>query len=167
MSSPLIDVYNKLWEVVEDCPSLMELVRPANRIKVVGVGGTDPLKDRIQEGDLPELLLQPMFGASTSIASSSAVKFVRTFQFAVTTGEQGADRLLDIDFMLSSCLVRAYKVVPSLTWNGKSYVKRLTITDQEAGKTPFKRNIEGWVGLHSIDVEMHFAYNEIVNFALT
>lgn len=97
MNNPFNEIYDRLWEILEQHPQLVDLVKAGNRIKWGGLSPTldeDPKAKAVrQAGDLPELEIIPIATDPHLWGTSSSHLFVFQYGLRIRT-----DRLqIDVD----------------------------------------------------------------------
>lgn len=162
--NPFTMVWCALWEMMERNDTLTSLVRTGNRIKYDESYGP---KESISDGDLPELSLISAGVECNIMNSSGTSSCIRRYTWGLTTGEY------DIQEMYNICCWELYRamvdwdvVLCALVWPIGSdwhFVVRTNMLSAEEGTYMFDENrgIRGWVGLWTIDAEMHFKTSDL------
>ena len=159
--NPFSIAYNGLWQLAEDDMGLRALVRSENRIKF---DSFNPIKQNIADADVPELILVPAGGDPNLINTSDTTKIVKRYNWLLSTGSNQQGQFFDIEWALTRAMLRW----PDLTllWKNKSFVKSVKIVSITEGLSDAERNrgINGWSGILSMSLEMHFSTLEIVTW---
>jgi len=162
-------VYDAIWESVERCTRITSQVRPANRINFAPDEHFKPEKPRVQQGDLPELILQPVPGAESVIADTTATRLTRQYQWILTSGEQSVQRVFELEFALTAVTLNMITALAALTWNDRKFVKRVQVVTGDYGKSNKEtaRNVEGWIYLMTFSVDYYFITTDLYEIANT
>jgi len=160
-TDPFTIAFNGLWAAVK-AGSLGSLIKVGNQIELVTEG---ELKVRVSNADAPELVLLPVSGDANIHYTSCSSKIVRQFVFYISTGDQRVrTELFPIEFALFRALAGWQKSVSALTWEGKSFIKRVDILTIGNALQDSERNrgIERWSASWAIELEMHFGHNDLL-----
>lgn len=160
--NPFILVYDALWTLAENSAQLTSLVKLKNRIKFNHTGQSNPIKDEISSGDLPELVLVTTSSGANLHETSNSSRITRQYEWIISTGDtrvQGG--LLEVEWALFSAMSLWYPTLTALRWPDGAidgFVKRSNILGINSGLTDPDRNrgIVGWSSIWGIEVQMHF-----------
>lgn len=83
---PYTQVYDRIWELLEAEASLMQLVKPGNRVNLQD-RNPSPRKSNTQDGDLPELSVMPMGGGVDLWKTNTTAIFDEVYRIAIATGD--------------------------------------------------------------------------------
>jgi hypothetical protein len=86
-TDPWTQTLDRLWAILEANALFTSLVRPGNRVKLTGPGDGNPLKDNVQEGDLPELYIEPTVETAQFATSSKSVRLAPSWSFHLATND--------------------------------------------------------------------------------
>jgi hypothetical protein len=151
---PFTQVINRLWAILEADATFCAMVKPGNRIKLTAADGHNPIKQNVQPGDLPEVIIEPTTSVDNAARTSTSMTVLQNFSVKAATNDMrinaaalplrwvllkamfaGGDRL-DLDFVvrtrLTTSLLNTYDPVEN-------------------------RGTEGWTVLMTVAVEMEFA----------
>lgn len=152
MNNPFTEVYDRLWEILEDFSDLTDLVKAGNRIKHGGREATvdeDSAKSARMAGDLPELELVPVGTALHLWATSSSHELVLQYGLQVRT-----DRLqIDVAGGINAIkwqLLRAVRAAGRNPFSGLGYGVEMRMlpwsegSEPEDDEEPQRRSARGW-----------------------
>lgn len=167
MPDPFTMVYDALWDLAEGSGRVTDLVRVGNRIKLRETR-TAGDKKQISQGDLPEMILGLTSGTGNIRGTSSSSSCIKQFQWGLSTGDLNPERLLELEFALFAAMVNWPNVLAVLEWGGATFVKRAQLVSMEAGQSMAEQNrgIRGWVALWTLEVEMHFRSQTLIEFGM-
>lgn len=157
VTDPCTQVYNKLWSVLEANSEFTDLVKPGNRIKLIGTD-EDPIKQEVQKGDLPEVAIFPIGGPNQIIMTSDNAKIERTFSLTITSGSLRANRyLFPIEWVIFKIFHNANNTL------GLDFVVKcvLSPSEQMMDNEELNRGTKGWSSIINIDVEMVIPRNAL------
>ena len=157
-TDPFTLVYNKLWTYIEADETLVALIKPGNRVKVTG-DKQIPIKAIVQDGDMPELVIEPAGGLTQAHFSSTSAQVVQDYRFTLTTGTLMADENL---FPIKWALIRLFASIMT-EHLGLDWVTSVDLAsrDEEGVDTEQAKNrgTSGWsLGL-TLSVMMTFNRN--------
>lgn len=163
--NPFVQVYDALWGLLEADATFCGLVRLANRVKYSTVSGVaptaQPVKDQVQDGDLPEVRLVSVSASPHLQRTSNGTSVRRTYSLQIATGDlRYNDKLWPVEWAALKALSRWAETLLALEWNGKpGFVKLVKPADLREGKAEIdlNRGIQGWSAIWEITVEMWFA----------
>lgn len=166
--NPFDLVFDQLWNLAEASAPLDALVRERNRIKFNKTGDRDPLKQTVAVADLPELVLGTNGASAINMhATSCSSMITRRYTWLLSTGDYRVNEILNPVEWAIFCAMTNWKAsLGSLTWNSKSFVKRMNFVDVSEGQSDpqLNRGIKGWSALWGCEVEMHFTTSELQAF---
>lgn len=148
MSDPFTQVYEKLWECLENDSGLSELIRSGNRIKR-NEGAVKQDKERKSDRDFPELRIEPSGGSFHVQATNTSVPIVQKFEVICTTGDLRIDRSF---FPVKWALLNALSSINNDI--GLKFVRRISLDDIADSRNTEKK--DGWNTVFEISVEMWF-----------
>lgn len=161
-SNPLSLVYDALFDLVKRHPDCDDLFKTRNLVRYDHAQDRDPVKDKIQDADLPELVLLANGATVGMERTSCGSMMVRRYSWLMSTGDMRiAYRLLPVQWMLFEALHNWKQVLTALVWpegSGRHFVKRLDVTDVAEGLSDpeANRGIRGWSSIWGCEVEMWF-----------
>jgi hypothetical protein len=82
---PWTTALNRLWEILEADATFCAKFKPANRIKLTSVGGKNPLKETINDADVPEIMIDPTTAVEHQAFTSFNLDSVQSFAIQITT----------------------------------------------------------------------------------
>lgn len=149
---PFTRVYDALVALFANHDGVQDLVKTGNLIDYSG-DRTEPTKENIQAGDVPELEVRPAGGEGQLWFSSTSATVVRRYAVGLTTGDLRAAKSL---FPLEWQLIRA--LAGTTDDLGLSFVHKVSIEgfDEEREATDRHRGTRGWVAVFAVVVEMNF-----------
>jgi len=154
--NPFIEVYDKLWELLESVADFTSLVKVGNRIKL-SASKSDPFKDAVQDSDFPEVQILPGGGKSNLFATSSTHFVDQVYFLRSVTGELNAITIFGLKWAMIKALAKTEDNL------GLDYIQNITISDAqdniEVGEE--NRGRLGWRGMIAINVEMKFSKDSI------
>jgi len=158
-------VYSKLWDLAfVESNALSTLVRPGNRIRY-DTNNRDPIKENVSDADLPELILTSGGSGPPRLhATSSGSMCTRKYSWLITTGDfRVSYRLYPVEFALFAAMSNWKAHLGALTWNSKSFAKRMDVVDVTNGLSDPDRNrgIRGWSAIWTCEIEMHFTTEDL------
>lgn len=105
-TDPFTQVIERLWDLIEADGELAGLVKPGNRIKLTG-DGQIPMKASVQDGDMPELAIEPVGGSLNPHYTSTSLSVTQLYRFSLVTGNLMVDAVLfPVKWALLKLLVR-------------------------------------------------------------
>jgi hypothetical protein len=141
------------------------LVREGNRIRFDSSSDRSPIKGNVSTADLPEVILTSVGGTLNLIDTSSTSKVTRIYQFIISTGDlRLSEYLLPVEWAIFRAMANWRTELTALEWNGRRFVKHLRVTTGSEGESnpELNRGIKGWSALWTIEVDMHFVTNDLV-----
>jgi len=161
---PFTITYDALWDMVEDSQPLMDLLRPGNLVKL---SDRQPIKDRLADADVPELLLVPTGASPLLRRNSSSAQCTRTYSWIITTGDMRVrNRLFPVEWALFSAMTSYCLVLNQLVWDNTRFVENcqlLTATDGETVQEN-NRGLKGWSAVWTCQVQMVFNLAQLQGF---
>lgn len=160
-NDPLTQIYDGIWKLVEDFQLFADTVRVGNRISLAD-SSRYPYKESVSTKDLPEVILHPSGGQCFLHDDSDTSRFVRYFQFLISTGDMRVDHL---HFPLQWHVIRAISdwksSIGGLTWKEHPFLYNMDIPDTTEGESDPERNrnIEGWSSIVQIRADFEIATN--------
>jgi len=158
---PFTILYNSLWTAVIGSP-LADLIAKRNRIDFVQPNSLDL---QVSNADLPELVLVPFGGDGNLHQSSCSSRCTRQYGFYISTGDQRLrEQLFPVEWELFVMLINWQKNISSITWQSKTFVKRVELLSlaQSLSDPARNRGIKGWSSSWMFEVEMHFSHVDIL-----
>ncbi len=163
---PFSMVYVSLCKQVAAQDTVRKMVKERN---IICFDEKDPLRDPVQKGNLPELMIATSGNPSGSFkANTSSAKVTRIYQFMITSGTLNLVRLQQpIEFAVFAALTQWCSCLPELKWCGTQFVKAVRYTDTITGMTDprLNRGIKGWNSITAISVEMYFPLHLLKEFS--
>jgi len=167
--TPFNMVFNALWGMAEDSPTLTELVKVGNRIKFNQETNRDPIKENVQAADLPELTLLVLGGSEVNLHSSSCGSVItRDYSWVMSTGDLRYTHFLGpVEWALWCAMANWQTALSALTWNEKPFVINANITNVTSGFTTVENNrgIKGWSSIWGCSVGMTFTTADLKAFS--
>lgn len=157
---PFTLVMNRLWTLCfEQHEPLQVLLKPGNQIKRV-LAKFRPDKPEVQDGDLPELDLQPTaWDTSTFFRSNKGAEISQLYEVLISTGNKDILTLNMVKFEVIRALSKLFQPeedggIPKNL--GLPFVKRVELFGQTDSLTDtiLKRKRAGWTGILTISVMM-------------
>jgi hypothetical protein len=170
---PFTQVHDAIWTMLEAHAGFTALVPRGNRIKfsdsarnatLEKVPNRDPMKEKVQAGDLPEVRVVFASIDRGEGQSSNHETFWVRWEIHVASGDQ---RLTAILFPLVFEVFRAMhgwqSVLGALTWSGTRLVKNFRTGSVRIGVTDadLNRNIQGWSAVWAAEALMVFALTAV------
>lgn len=159
MSEPFTLVFDALWTAAESCQSLASLFKLGNRTRLDG-DDRNPIKQNVQDSDLPELILSSEgLSAANLHASSCSTDVTHRYAWLVSTGDQRVNtRLNPAGFALLCALCTLREHLMGLEWLGRKFVQSFQLVEVGEGMSDPERNrgIKGWSAVWRVDVRMIF-----------
>jgi hypothetical protein len=158
--NPLLGIYNGLWYILESNSTFTGIVRPGNRVKYGSLPEGDPLKEKILQGDAPEVAIVPVAGNVSIPNTSSTSKMIKKYNIMMTTKSKKLIDLCNVEmevlnsFSSPESLMATY--LQSLITIGNNPIKEVIIRLSNAsikdGMNDPKTN--DWVSLLQVEVEI-------------
>jgi hypothetical protein len=160
---PFTQVLLRLWQIVLAEPGVASVVRPANRIILTAGDGFNPIKQNVQPGDLPELIIEPTTSTDEQAKTSKAAETVQTWSMKIATNDlrinatDPATGLRPGAFPLRWALLKAMCAAGDKL--GLDFVirTRLTTTLSNTYDPVENRGTEGWTVLMTVTTYLEFA----------
>ena len=164
---PFSLTFDALWNLVDSAPVFADLVLLKNRVKYNLETDRDPMKDKVNFADLPELTLVTTVVGSVNLHHSSCTSsFTRQYSWILATGDWRVNyKLFPVEFALACAMSNWRSVLSSLTWNGQTFIKRVDLTSAANGEICSRRNrgIKGWTASLSGEVKRVCKTSERMN----
>lgn len=171
VQDPFQLVFDALWALVDGSVPLTALVKPGNKIRFNVTDDRDPIKTRVGDADLPELILTTEGSTELNIHSTSNTSHIyRQYAWLLSTGDQRLNyRLFPVQWALFCAMTNWGNVLSVLEWpatTGKKFVKSVNYISATEGQSDADRNrgIEGWSSLWRCEVKMYFATADLLAF---
>jgi len=167
-NDPFSILYAHLWDVFNTSPYLQNVVRTKNRVRF-DENDRDPYPQQIQDGDLPEVILD-VTGCAVNLQQSSCTTSVdKRLAFLVCTGDQRINsRLFPIQWQMLCMFTKLQRTSQDIQWNGKSFVLAFEITDMTEGlSNPQNRGIKGWSSVLNFVAKLSFQTRDMIEFSNT
>lgn len=151
---PFTQVYDALWTMIKSDVPLMAIIKAGNVIDFDG--NRNPLKDNLNEADLPELMLEPAGGEGVPSASSTGAKSTQRFSLTITNRTLDVERFYAIKWRLF------YLIAKNAPDNlGLDFVKIVRGFEDENGMQGVRRKLV-WEARFVIEVDMWWAKSTFV-----
>jgi len=149
---PFTKVYDALWLLAERNVGLTNVIKLGNREKYDKWIG---MKDSTSQADLPELALIMDGGAYNFNYSSSHSRLLRTYSWAITTGNFIVEDYNCIVWELCRAMVEWDTYVCGITWQEAQVVHQASQGEFTEGtmRVSQSRGIRGWSSIWSLEVE--------------
>jgi len=145
---PFTQIYNRIWEVLEENDDFTNYIKPGNRIKF-STTKSNPLKKQVINADFPEVSIISRGGDSSFILSSSSAKLERTFSLVIVSGTLRANKyLFPIEWL---CLKILYNQSDTL---GLDFIKKFNIGQAEhhISDNEYTKGKEGWFSIIELNI---------------
>ena len=168
MNTPFDLVFDALWTLAEQSDKITSSVKIGNRIKFNLPTNRDPIKARVQVGDLPELVLSTEGTLDVNLNKTSCAAMIsRQYSWLISTGDFRVNFLLfPVQWALFCAMMDWDTVLTQLTWQGSQFVKKcqvLALTEGLSNKE-LNRGIMGWSCLWRCQVDMYFSQQDMRNY---
>ena len=162
MSTPLEDVYDAIWDCLEDWTAFTTYVPAGNRIKYHG-DKQQPEKDEIADADCPEVRVKFDGIHGRPFSDSSNTGITVQFSVQVTSARQEMSRLLEVVWAILTGMMNWDTRLMALTWQGHDYVRecRLLQSDLDLDNRELNRGIRGWSTVWKGEIKMWFVNSEL------
>lgn len=169
--NPFTLIFDALWAMVEDSPNFVADIKVNNRIHLNIANDPNPLKQQIQDADLPEILLVPTgISESNLFSTSSTTKIVRQYNWILSTGDLRVQNYLhQVEWNLFCAMTGWQSLLGNLIWpanSGRNFVKRcgLLAANQGLNDNEKNRGLIGWSSIWGCEVESHFMTQDLIDF---
>lgn len=159
--NPFTQVYEALWEMLENHQGFVDLVPEKNRIKMLS---HSPVKDQVSTADLPEVRILPFGGRNHMNNSTNSTKLTRRYNIQIATGTHDvSEALYLVEFEIIRALHDWTKILKELQWSGCTFVKVFRELDIQEGASVYdlNRGIKGWSSVWSCEIELWFNNNDM------
>ena len=152
MTDPFTDVYNAIWNALENSADFCGVVLPGNRIKFT-TDGDVPYKAAVQDGDLPEAMLTPGGGGPFQPGrTSTSASVTQTFRLTLSTGDLRYHKSAGpLKWIVYRALAQAGQ-----TLGTTGLVRRVTFSDSSdlPDDRAMQRGVRGWTVSITITAEL-------------
>lgn len=169
-NDPFSMVMRTLWEMANENAVFTDLVKPGNRIDFTDETNRDPIKQNIQDADVPEVILVPSGTPATNLcATSSTSSIIKRYSWLISTGDLRATlRLMPVEWAIFVMMHDWKNRLTALEWpenSGRNFVKFAQLLDASEGQTDTEANrgLQGWSCLWQCQVEMHFKSQDLLD----
>lgn len=169
--NPFTLVFDAIWSLFEQSPVFVADVKVRNRIKLNITNDPAPLKQQINDSDLPELILTSTGASTVGLFTTSATsKIIKQYSLLLSTGDFRVNNYLNqIQWDILCCFTGWQQLLSSLIWplnSGRTFVKRADLVNCSEGLEDPARNrgINGWSSIWTCEVEMHFVTSDLANY---
>ena len=151
---PWSQVMYRLWHLLEANSTFTSLVKAHNRIKFHHKSGRNPIKENIQNGDVPEVSIEPTTGAEHQAFTTMQGKSEQSFLLKVVTLDMrtyvgDGTGMNEIRWLIYKILSTAGDTL------GLDFVFKARISStMQHYIDPINRGTVGWVCLFTITVTM-------------
>ena len=152
-TDPFTQVYDRLWALLEADGGFAARVRKGNRINLQAAssGSTDPRRQSVQDGDLPEVTLEQTGGPVDLFDTSGSAAIVEHYEVRITTGDPRPHKALNpVKWRVLKALSRTANNL------GLPFVRHVHVTaatDRTADRK-LDRGTAGWSAVITVRVEM-------------
>lgn len=156
MSSPLQDVYEAFWDMLEDSTDFTTLVKSGNRIKY---HDTSPRERDVAAGaDFPLVSVMPSSIKWNAFSDSHGTGAEVEWVIRVSTGERGIEDFFDVHWAVVRALSNWQTRMNALVWNSKTFVKscRALKTAQTLESKADNRGTRGWTDVWAGEMQLWF-----------
>jgi len=151
---PWSQVTHRLWYLLEQNATFLSVVRAHNRIKFNHKSGRNPIKENINDGDVPEVSIEPTTGMEGQAFTSTQGKSEQSFLLKIVTLDMrtyvgDGTGMLELRWLIYQILTTAGDSL------GLDFVWKARITStMQHYIDPINRGTVGWVCLFTITVTM-------------
>jgi len=164
-TNPIEQVFDGLWEILEDSAEFDALVPVGpRRVKYIG-GSRDPMIHGSTPSDFPQVCIEPVGGFSQAEWTSNSGKMKKTFQVKIATGDKRLDyKIFQVEWAIYRAMSNWRAVMSSLTWKGKAFVDHVGVYDHEETlkEREMSRGDTGWSTVWTGEVWMHFTTSDLI-----
>lgn len=161
-TDPFTILFNGLAETFRQNPLIGDMVRPDNFVIFDGVLG---LKDSVQHGDLPELVIVPNGHSQEDMGTSASGRISESYKVFFSTDDKRAVYIHALQWEIYRCLetFNAY-VAGNLLYNGQRFIEILKFgSGSESVTSPdFNRGINGWCASWEFTIGMRFPHSDLL-----
>lgn len=167
MPDPLSICHEATVGILRDSPAVRTQIENYQKNILDFTARRLPIRSKVAESDLPELLvvyegLLPQF-----YFSSSVVQITQSYHIRISTGDQRVDKFIfPLQFAVLSCMCKAFLggVYDNLLWNDTPFVQDVVPTNVTAGLSDpeANRGITGWASIFNFTVVMHFGREDLI-----
>ena len=152
---PFTILFDRLWEIVDANPVISELVRPGNKFRFETLLG---LKETIQHGDLPEIVLFPDSTQQDDFGTSGTNNLSASYRFAIATGTFTTRMINQLQWEIYRVIQTFMANVGDLTYNEVPFVIQIKFNsgNQLQNTVEQSRGINGWCASYGFTVDMQF-----------
>lgn len=164
MVDPIEKTIDALWTLLLADSDFLSLVKPANTIQYNSATDDNQVKATLSAADLPEVAIIYTGGDCNINESSSSSKLFANFQILINTGENRLTTLATKLSWLTLCKITGWRTqLAALTWYGNGFIKAIRLPTVTVGESnPLRnRNINGWVVMWNVSMEMHFQTTQL------
>lgn len=164
MVDPVNKTIDKLWQLFLADSDFASLVKAANTIQYNSATDDNQVKATLSAADLPEVAILYTGGDCNLNNSSSSTKLTANFQLLINTGENRLTVLATKLMWLSLCNINKWQTeLMALTWYGAQFIKVVRMPTVTVGESnpQRNRNINGWVVMWNVQMEMHFKTSQL------
>lgn len=159
-TDPITLIHQGAWAAL-NATDTDGIIKPGNRIQL---NTRDPLKQNVQDGDLPELLLYPRTWIGNLTSTSSSCSFEVTFDWLLSTGTyEVAARLYPVMWLLYRVMYKFMSSARALQYKDKPFVNGVFLNNASIGDSDPERNrgIRGFSAAMNFTVRLTFPKGDI------
>jgi hypothetical protein len=157
-TDPITQVHDALWSLLEAHTPFTDTVRNSNRIKFTGASRS-PDKDTHSSGDYPEVRIIPVGSSPHIQRTSSSSTLVKSFAIQVSSGDQRANILYDLEWEIYRAMAQWAPTLQALTWKDKTFVRLTRPTTVVT--TMATTDMVQWADVWSCEIEMVFCTTDL------
>lgn len=160
---PLSMVFLATWDLLEAHKPFTDLVKPRNRIKLLG-DNRDPDKEQISTEDLPEVRIIPAGGTPHLQHTSTGSSWLKRWNIQVSTGDMRVDHLLfPVAWETYRAMSKWAATMQALKWNDRTFVTlaRPLQADEGISDRDLNRGIKGWHNVFAGETQMWFLTSDL------
>lgn len=161
--NPYTKLIRALWDMLEADPHFCALVRPGNRIKLLGPD-RDPIKETVSEADRPEVRIVIVSSTPHPLRTSNSSSTAERLEIQCATADQRYTAgYHDLKWAVYRALAWWPDVLGALRWNGTALLRRAANAAVREGvsESDMNRGIIGWSALWAMDFELWFETDKL------
>lgn len=151
IQDPFNEVYEAIWDVLENSAELAELVKVGNRIRDL-----DDLKEHVQTADFPELVLAPA-PSTFGLGTTSSYRADENFRVYLSTAKISPETYYRLKWRILRALMKGRKLTDLPA------VRNVSVASVDPSMTDPERNrgTRGWSCAFTIQVVMIFNRGDV------
>lgn len=161
-TDPITIFFDGFNDVLNANPTIGSLIRSNN---IIRFGNPIGLKNAIQHGDLPEIVITPTGYRQEDLGTSGTCRLSEAFDVWIETGKKDVSQITCLTWELFKCFetFNASKA-GELTYNGHRFIELLRFGSGSQAQTSINQNrgIDGWSAVWTFTVDMFFPISETI-----